>query len=116
MIVEVLYSDESTIKTTLEDAHKLPREHVQAITLSQDGIRYRQKLGVDYYYLHEDDQYIDLNGWDDEDTRVIDKANLGVKCDRGRPLGLPDDCLIFVGEQLSEDKWKKARKLISEMG
>lgn len=126
MFIEILYSDLSKQRVSIEEADKLPKTGVLAIifsgvekknpriTINNIGYsRMGQWLGKDYYYLL---RYKDGSGYwygidarDEREQVTFHKTNR-ISSRREHPRY---NCwmLVFEGEHVTEEKWAEAMKL-----
>ena len=113
-----MYKDLSRQRVSWADRAELSRMGVLFIILSApDSERPRfngyrrvaEKFGTDWYWLGEQDGMAQINGWDDQDFRLVPLD------DPFNPLKsqprLDPKALIFEGGYLPPDEWEQAKDI-----
>lgn len=123
--VEVLYSDLAVKKEEIGEIDKLPKDKVLFILIEDDERDGKLKnitscSGFDHYALcqkrNNSQDWVMLFGWDEDDyvwKRISPCDGCKAKEVVEAPIGVMH--VVFHGGNVSEEDWKKAKKIIGEM-
>lgn len=125
MFIEVLYSDLTTERVAIDQAHTIAQTGVLAIIISCvdeekprkiiDNVGYRrvvQSLGKDFYYLlrytDDGDVWYALDSRDRSDFVVFSKSGNPWNANREEHPRYSCFMVTFEGEQVSDEIWDQA--------